>query len=261
MSEYGKMDILWLDGGWVRPKHTIDTAIDWQRSITYEQDVDMPKIAAMARRYQPGLLVVDRSVGYEYENYVTPEQQIPSTILPYPWETCMTMASSWSYVPNDKYKSTNELVHTLVKIVGTGGNLLLNVGPDANGEWDTAAYTRLKEIGEWMKINGEAIYNTRQADIPVYNAVYFTQAKDNNAAYLLKLIKEDDQSLINGVVFDIIDLYNNKFKHIQVLGTKTILPITRYKGEKKGEFRLKIEINDGNAMKALRHAAVFKLTK
>ena len=55
MSGYGKMDILWLDDGWVRPANTIDTAVEWERGITYTQDIDMPKIAAMARRYQPGL--------------------------------------------------------------------------------------------------------------------------------------------------------------------------------------------------------------
>src|SRR5436190_11249980 len=103
----------------------------------------------------------------------------------------MTMANSWSYVPHDKYKSTNELIHTLVKIVGTGGNLLLNVGPDPNGEWDTAAYTRLKEIGEWMKINSEAIYNTKPLPDPIYNSTYFTIAKDNSVSYVLALLDEN----------------------------------------------------------------------
>jgi alpha-L-fucosidase len=49
MTDYGKVDILWLDGGWVRPKSTIDTAVDWQKGIKFNQDIDMPRIAAMAR--------------------------------------------------------------------------------------------------------------------------------------------------------------------------------------------------------------------
>ena len=56
MTGYGSMDILWLDGGWVRPKSSIDTTVEWQRTITHNQDIDMPKIAAMARTHQPGLL-------------------------------------------------------------------------------------------------------------------------------------------------------------------------------------------------------------
>jgi alpha-L-fucosidase len=71
MTGYGKVDILWLDGGWVRPKNTIDTTIDWQKGIKFNQDIDMPKIAAMGRKNQPGLIVVDRTVSGQYENYTT----------------------------------------------------------------------------------------------------------------------------------------------------------------------------------------------
>src|SRR6185436_2454652 len=59
MSQYGKVDILWLDGGWVRPLSTVDTTVEWQRGIKIDQDIDMKKIAGMARSYQPGLLMVD----------------------------------------------------------------------------------------------------------------------------------------------------------------------------------------------------------
>lgn len=159
MSDYGKMDILWLDGGWVRPYSSIDTAVEWQRTITHNQDIDMGNIAAMARTHQPGLLVVDRTVHGEYENYVTPEQQVPATYLPYPWESCMTLGNSWSYVPNDKYKSSRKVIHLLTEIVSKNGNLLLNIGPGPDGEWDPNAYARLEEIGKWININGEAIYN------------------------------------------------------------------------------------------------------
>jgi N-acetyl-beta-hexosaminidase/alpha-L-fucosidase len=160
MTGYGKMDLLWLDGGWVRPLSTIDPAVDWQKSIPYDQDVDMPAIAAMARSHQPGLIVVDRSVPGEFENYRTPEQQVPAHPVGDPWESCITMGNSWSYVPHDHYKSTTELVRLLIKIVARGGNLLLNIGPSPDGDWDDTAYARLKEIGAWMTINGEGIYGS-----------------------------------------------------------------------------------------------------
>ena len=160
MTGYGTMDILWLDGGWVRPKSSIDTTVEWQRTITHNQDIDMPKIAAMARTHQPGLLVVDRTVHGEYENYVTPEQQVPATYLPYPWESCITLGNSWSYVPGDQYKSSRKVIHMLTDIISKNGNLLLNVGPGPDGEWDSLAYNRLEAIGKWMKINGEAVYES-----------------------------------------------------------------------------------------------------
>jgi len=146
MTGYGPVDILWLDGGQVRPP---------------KQDIDMPKLAAMARSHQPGLIVVDRTVGGRYENYLTPEQQVPDKPLPYIWETCMTMGDQWSYKPDDKYKSTEQLIGLLVNIVAKGGNFLLNVGPDAQGRLPEPALVRMKEIGAWMKINGDALYGTR----------------------------------------------------------------------------------------------------
>jgi len=95
------------------------------------------------------------------------------------------MANSWSYVPDDLYKPADELIEKLVDIVSKGGNLLLNIGPGPDGEWDPAAYDRLKKIGTWMKINGEGIYNTRMG--PSYidgDRVRLTQNKDGKASYI-----------------------------------------------------------------------------
>jgi alpha-L-fucosidase len=166
MSQYGKVDILWLDGGWVDPKNG--------------QDINMPKIAGMARSYQPDLLIVDRTVTGKYENYRTPEQEIPGKLLDYPWETCMTMATSWSYVPGDIYKPANQIIHNLVDIVCKGGNYLLNIGPSPEGEWADTAYARLKEIGDWMQINGDAIYYSRPFSPYKSGKVCFTAGPDGD---------------------------------------------------------------------------------
>ena len=160
MTDYGKMDILWLDGGWVRPFNTIDTSVSWQRDIPFDQDIDMARIAKRSRELQPGLIVVDRTVAGEFENYVTPEHQIPDAYMSIPWETCMTMGDSWSYIPKENYKSARKLIHILVDIASKNGNLLLNIAPSPQGDFHPEAYTRLAEIGKWMSLNGEAIYGT-----------------------------------------------------------------------------------------------------
>jgi alpha-L-fucosidase len=189
-SDYGPLDILWLDGGWVNAK-THPDAIVGSSEVPWPQDIDMAGLASLARKNQPGLIVVDRAVGGPYENYRTPEQQIPKTPLPYPWETCMTLGNSWSYAPNDHYKSARRIVHMLVDIVAKGGNYLLNVGPDANGELPTAAVARLAEIGAWMRINDDAIYSTRPV-APYRDAKScFTRAKDG-AIYAIYLLDEGE---------------------------------------------------------------------
>ena len=217
LSDYGKVDILWLDGGWVRPNKTIDPKVEWQRTIPYDQDIDMAKIAAMGRRHQPGLIVVDRSVTGEFENYRTPEQEIPAVPLQYPWETCMTMATSWSYVPGDTYKPAGTIIHYLVDIVAKGGNYLLNVGPGPLGDYDTMAYSRMKEIGAWIKINGPAIYATRPIAPYKENNICFTRNKDNsvNAIYLCA-----ENEKVMPVIIRIKGIKPDAKASIQLLGVK-----------------------------------------
>ena len=191
MTGYGKIDILWLDGGWVRPRPPIIDREGKVRKDPKDQDINMPRIAAMARSHQPGLLIVDRTVGGRYENYRTPEQHVPEKPLDYAWETCMTMGNSWSYKPDDQYKSAHELIHLLVDIVAKGGNFLLNIGPDASGELPAEAYDRLEKIGDWMRINGEAIYSTRPVAPYKETKVCFTKNKDG-AIYAIYLADADE---------------------------------------------------------------------
>jgi alpha-L-fucosidase len=183
MSDYGSIDILWLDGGWVQPL-TPDSP-RWGRNPT-DQNIDMPRIAAMARSLQPGLIIVDRAVEDRYQNYRTPEQEIPEQPLDYVWETCMTMATSWSYASADTYKPARKLVHILVNIVAKGGNLLLNIGPSPEGELPPVSLQRLKELGMWTKVNGSAIYSTRAVAPYRENKICFTRMPGGaiNAVYL-----------------------------------------------------------------------------
>ncbi len=197
MTDYGKVDILWLDGGWVRPFSSIDTSVSWQKSITIEQDIDMPRIAAMARAKQSGLLVVDRTVGGEFENYITPEGHVPDEDPGVPWETCMPMGTSWSWVPNEQYKSTDEIIRTLVKVVSRGGSLLLNVAPGPDGQLDSAAYVRLKEVGEWLKVNGEAVYGTRGSSMN--NACIDVTSTSRQRAVTEMIVEETQYVFLDGI--------------------------------------------------------------
>jgi alpha-L-fucosidase len=190
MTDMGSMDILWLDAGWVRPDSTINDEVrSWGFDIAkWEQDLDIPRIAEMARRHQPGLIVVDRTVHGPFENYRTPEQRVPPEILPFPWETNLTMTQSWGHTFTPQYKSPETLIHTLIDVVAKGGNFLLNVAPTPEGTFEDEAYDRLAEIGRWMDVNGEGIYSTRPfTTFGEGEALRFTRSKDGNTVYVFAL--------------------------------------------------------------------------
>ncbi|RZK06170.1 MAG: alpha-L-fucosidase, partial [Flavobacterium sp.] len=174
----------------MRPLSSIDSSVSWQKNIPYNQDIDIPKIAAMARSKQPGMLIVDRTVAGEYENYLTPEAMIPSETNPIPWEGCMPMTASWSYVPGMPNKSVNTLIHMLCNAVSKGGNFLLNVAPGPNGDFDDSSYHRLNEIGKWMKINDEAIYGS--TFIQPYKEGKFVFTKKQQDVYAIYLAEENE---------------------------------------------------------------------
>ena len=252
MTGYGKMDLLWLDGGWVRPLNSIDADVEWQKTIPYDQDIDMARIAGMARSHQPGLIVVDRSVAGEYENYTTPEQQVPTHPMEDPWESCLTMGNSWSYVPNDHYKSATELIQLLVKIVSRGGNFLLNVGPSPEGDWSDTAYSRLKEMGAWLKVNGEGIYNSKPVRPWSSGNVYLTQSKDGASVYAFYLRTSKEVTLPAEVT---IEGYKSSPKSkVSLLGFKGNLKV-RQEGRK---MIISIPAKWQNKVIA-EHAVVFKI--
>ncbi|WP_423129411.1 alpha-L-fucosidase [Gaoshiqia sp. Z1-71] len=189
MHDYGKVDILWLDGGWVRPRETVnEEVLSWGAPIPdWDQKIDLPEIASMARKAQPGLLIVDRTVHGPYENYQTPERSIPEKQLPYPWESCITLGNNWGFVPGENYKTPAKVVHDLIEIVAKGGSLLLGVGPKPDGTLDEEVIRRLAGVGEWMEANGQSIYNTRTTGFYRDGEVFFTKGKQGETYALARL--------------------------------------------------------------------------
>ncbi|MGD8781227.1 MAG: alpha-L-fucosidase [Ignavibacteria bacterium] len=244
MSNYGKIDILWLDGCWVR-KYP-DKELEQERKNSsnnicrvQNQDINMPLIAGKARSKQTGLIVVDRAVPGPLQNYLTPENQVPDHPLPYPWETCMPMTPSWSYEPGLEYKPVRKLIHLLVDIVAKGGNFLLNIAPTAEGDFEDEAYDSLKKIGDWMAINSEAIYNTHPVKPHKEGKVCFTQSKDGSV-YAIYLTEENENTLPSKLSFEKYCPSPNA--EIELLGTG--IKIKWQKKEKGCEFIIHESVNE-----------------
>lgn len=171
-TNYGKIDILWFDysfGEYSGEK--------WGAS----------RLVDMVRQLQPGVIIDNRlevsgsglgslasgnPLPY-HGDFVSPEQIIPQEGIrdvngePLIWEACFTMNDSWGYNVKDKYfKPAPMLIKKLVECVSKGGNMLLNVGPDARGNFPEESVSILKEIGKWMEKNGESIYGCGMSDMP-----------------------------------------------------------------------------------------------
>ena len=129
----------------------------------------------MGRLMECGMLCADRTVGGMYENYVTPEQCVPDEPLDIPWESCITLGTSFSFVYEDTYKAPREVICLLVDIVVKGGNLALNVGPQPDGRLPKGVVESLRGIGEWLAIYGDAIYGTRPCAPYKKDGIGFTQ--------------------------------------------------------------------------------------
>lgn len=176
-QDYGPIDILWLDGGQVRPSNG--------------QDIRLKELAAKLRKDNPGLIFADRTVGGEYENYITPEQTLPKTILPVPWESCISIGNGFAYGYDDDYKPPRELVKLLINVVTRGGNLALNLGAQPDGRLPRNGMKAALGLGEWLETYGEAIFATRAVK-SVYEHGEFGFTRKGDCVYALKPLGEGE---------------------------------------------------------------------
>ena len=206
LTDYGKVDILWFDGGWVAKESEEslrkfyadkigETSTGFLKHTNVSQDIKMDELVKKAREKQPGIIVVDRAVEGKNQNYLTPENRVPEETLPYPWESCIIAGGGWSYTPDAKYMSGHAAVQMLVDIVCKGGNLLFNIGPGPDGTWHEDAYTLLDEIGSWIAINGEAIYETRAIAPYKESKICYTNKKNTNTVYAIYMADENEVTL------------------------------------------------------------------
>ncbi len=171
--EYGTIDILWYDGGWLAHKGS-DTSSAW-----FWEPVKLNKIA---REPNPKMLINPRS-GWEGDFYCDEgSHPITGGILPVPWEKnmCVCSGSSWGWMPNDPVSEFDDLIVMLANVICRDGNWLLNVGPDKNGKLAPEIVSRMKELGAWLKENGESVYSTRGGPCEPVDGVFGTTYRDNN---------------------------------------------------------------------------------
>ena len=180
MKNYGKIDILWYDGGWLAHKGTdADAAWFWEPL----------KLNAMVRSYNPDVVINPRSgmVG----DFQTDEggAEVRGPIIPFPWEKCLNLnAASWGYNKTQQLMPLKRIIDMLVNTVDRGGNLLLNVGPDPDGVIPPAHVERLKEVGKWLAKNGESIYQTRPGPFQPVDYSYGATYRGNKIyIHLLKI--------------------------------------------------------------------------
>ena len=154
LTHYGPVDMIFFDG-------------------------EAEGLRELAWKLQPKIVVTRGAIP-------TPEQHILGAPVDAPWESCITMGTAWQYQPqHEQYKSGPELIRLLIQTRARGGNLLLNVGPKPDGELPIEQEERLREIGLWMFVNGEAIYSTRPWSISNENDVWFTQNRSLGTLYAI----------------------------------------------------------------------------
>jgi alpha-L-fucosidase len=170
--------ILWFDGEWEEP-WTHEMGLDFYDYLkNLNENILINNRVDKGRKGMEGITISDEFAG----DFATPEQQIGRYDIENPWESCITICRQWAWKPNDELKSLEECMFTLLKTVGGGGNLLLNVGPMPDGRIEPRQAKRLKEMGNWLKKYGESVYETTGG--PYKPNDWLTSTRKGNAVFI-----------------------------------------------------------------------------
>ncbi len=208
LTNYSKIGVLWFDG-------------EWESTWTHQHGKNLYEYL---RKIQPDLIINNRVDKGRRDNagmtadssfcgdFGTPEQEIPPKGLPgVDWESCITMNGTWGYNKNAQdWKSSQNLVRNLIDIASKGGNFLLNIGPTSEGVFPDSSITRLKDIGSWMRVNGEAIYKTEASPFEKLEWGRCTQRVSGNETILYLHLFEwprNGNLVVSGLTNHIIRAY------------------------------------------------------
>jgi alpha-L-fucosidase len=170
--------ILWFDGEWEEP-WTHEMGLDFYDYLkSIDENILINNRVDKGRKGMEGITISDEFAG----DFATPEQQVGRYDVENPWESCITICRQWAWKPNDELKSLEECLFTLLKTVGGGGNLLLNVGPMPDGRIEPRQAERLKEMGNWLKKYGESVYETTGG--PYKPTDWLTSTRKENAVFI-----------------------------------------------------------------------------
>lgn len=193
-----KPDLLWFDGDW---EHS---AAEWSAATLRDTLL----------AWHPPLVLNSRINGYG--DYATPEQGVPIEPLDGPWELCMTMNDSWGYQDHDhNYKTPYQIIRIFADVIGAGGNLLLDIGPRADGTIPDEQVQILEELGRWTHKHAEAIYGTSSGIAAGHFYGPTTLSADRQTLYLFLPHKPSGPVVVRGL--------RNQVNRIRIVGNGTKL--------------------------------------